>query len=165
MNQKEILTNRSPLFLKSLPFIPMPNWFTKPPSVRLPQNNWPIDVFGIDRKRSWKHHFERFLRIKRVCLDNGSKRNINFKTAFLNEVEGESFCILATDNSKSSYIKESLEILGFDENKHQQVLKTDAGKYDWWSGIMHLRFTSKNLWLPWSRLVWSAAYLTGLNML
>jgi hypothetical protein len=65
-----------------------------------------------------------------VCLDNGSKRNINFKTAFLNEVEGESFCILATDNSKSSYIKESLEILGFDENKHQQVLKTDAGKYD-----------------------------------
>jgi len=45
------------------------------------------------------------------------------KTAILNEVEGESFYMLAANNSKSPDIKEALEILASDEKKHQQVLK------------------------------------------
>lgn len=45
------------------------------------------------------------------------------KTAILNEVEGESFYMLAANNSKSPDIKEALEFLAFDEKKHQQVLK------------------------------------------
>jgi rubrerythrin len=45
------------------------------------------------------------------------------KTAILNEVEGETFYILAANNSKSPDIKEALEILASDEKKHQEALK------------------------------------------